>query len=62
MDTSTAVLVVVSILSVSGLFTLWQTRTSRQDPDWRETLLARWADEEAIQRNAAREEIREPAA
>ena len=43
-----AILVVISILSVSGLFTLWQTRTSRHDPDWRETLLARWTDEEAI--------------
>lgn len=47
-----AILVVISILSVSGLFTLWQTRTSRQDPDWRETLLARWTDEAAIEAEA----------
>lgn len=43
-----AIMVVVSILSVSALGTLWQTRTSRRQPDWRETLRARWADEEAI--------------
>src|SRR3546814_4248526 len=40
-----AILVVVSILTVSGLVSVWTTRTSRRDPDWRETLLARWTDE-----------------
>src|SRR3546814_8124752 len=46
-----AILVVVSILTVSGLVSVWTTRTSRRKPDWRETLLARWTDEAAI--NAA---------
>jgi hypothetical protein len=44
-------LVVISVLSVSGLFTLWQTRTSRQEPNWRETWLARMTDEEAIRKS-----------
>jgi len=53
-------LIVLSILSVSGLFTLWQTRTSRQVPDWRETVLARQLDEEAIRRHDEELGFREP--
>jgi hypothetical protein len=55
MDTTVAFLIVLSVLSVSGLFALWQTRTSRRDPDWRGTLLARQRDEEAIERAAENE-------
>ena len=43
-----AILLLTSVLSVSGLAAVWQSRTGRKAPDWRETLAARLADEEAI--------------
>lgn len=47
-----AILTVVSILSVSGLFTLWQTRTWRRPrPNWREELQKSWGS--AAQDDAA---------
>jgi len=57
------ILVLLSILSVSGLFTLWQTRTYRhgKNQDWRREILdarileARRLDEEAIREYDARE-------
>lgn len=44
-----AILVVISILSVSGLFTLWQTRTYRRQPrlDWRAELQKSWGTEDS---------------
>ena len=43
-----AILALVLVFGVSFIGTMLTTGRKHQDPDWWETLLARWTDEEAI--------------